>query len=169
MPSASKSPSALDALDGPARSPGGPPKRFERMLQQEASVIASSDDQALLNQVIGYYHEALKQSPEALAYLAKRGLDHPELVDTFRLGFANRTLGYRLPAMQTKAGAALRGARAAGGLHIAQHPARPLRHQRGPGRRTRRRVDDSHARFPFPPFNRRIRARLRRLVANVVF
>ena len=110
-------PSALDQLEGPARSPGGMPKRFGQMLRQEASVIASADDQALLNQVIGYYYEALKQSPEALAYLAKRGLDHPELIDAFRLGFANRTLGYRLPAMQTKAGAALRGALQRVGLY----------------------------------------------------
>jgi len=110
-------PSALDQLEGPPRSPGGVPKRFGQMLRQESSVIASADDQALLNQVIGYYHEALKQSPEALAYLAKRGLDHPELVDTYRLGFANRTLGYRLPAMQTKAGAALRGALQRVGLY----------------------------------------------------
>ena len=114
---AAASASVLDQLEGPARSVVGPPKRFGQMLRQESSVIASADDQALLNQVIGYYHEALKQSPEALAYLAKRGLDHPELIDTFRLGFANRTLGYRLPAMQTKAGAALRGALQRVGLY----------------------------------------------------
>ena len=72
--------------------------------------LASAEDQALLNQVTGFYHAALKQSPEALAYLQKRGLTHPALIDHFRLGFANRTLGYQLPVMQVKAGAALRGA-----------------------------------------------------------
>ncbi|WP_387696325.1 hypothetical protein, partial [Photorhabdus sp. RM157S] len=36
-------------------------------------------------------------SPEALAYLEKRRLNHPELVAQFKLGFANRTLAYRLP------------------------------------------------------------------------
>ena len=30
---------------------------------------------AMLEQVVGYYHETLKQSPEALAYLEKRGLE----------------------------------------------------------------------------------------------
>ncbi len=70
----------------------------------------AEDDQTLLDRVIGYYHDALKQSPEAIAYLHKRGLDHPEVIDHFRLGFANRTLGYRLPSMQTKAGSAIRGA-----------------------------------------------------------
>jgi len=77
-----------------------------RKLASDFSVEA--DDQALLAQVIGFYHEALKQSPEALAYLEKRGLTHPELIDTFRLGFANRSLGYRLPAKNRKAGNALR-------------------------------------------------------------
>ena len=37
------------------------------------------------------------------------GLSHPELVDTFDLGFANRTLGYRLPAKNRRAGADIRG------------------------------------------------------------
>jgi DNA primase len=73
-----------------------------------APVAMDADDQALLNQVVGYYHETLKQSPEALAYLASRGLDHPQLIDTFRLGFANRTLGLRLPNKQRKEGAEIR-------------------------------------------------------------
>ncbi len=73
-----------------------------------APVNADADDAALLQQVIGYYHATLKQSPEALAYLQSRGLQHPELIDHFQLGFANRTLGLRLPAMNRKAGAQVR-------------------------------------------------------------
>ncbi len=73
-----------------------------------APVVFDVDDQALLNQVIDYYHETLKQSPEALAYLKSRGLDHPELVDRFKLGFANRTLGIRLPAKNRVAGELIR-------------------------------------------------------------
>jgi len=34
----------------------------------DAPVSLDADDQALLNQVVGYYHETLKTSPEALAY-----------------------------------------------------------------------------------------------------
>jgi DNA primase len=68
-----------------------------------------ADDQALLNQVIDFYHETLLQSPEALAYLDKRGLNDPELIARFKLGFANRTLAYRLPEKSRKAGAELRG------------------------------------------------------------
>jgi DNA primase len=56
-----------------------------------------ADDQALLRQVVGFYHDTLKQAPEALDYLKARGIDHPEAVQRFRLGYANRTLGYSLP------------------------------------------------------------------------
>jgi DNA primase len=57
------------------------------------SLLTAGDDAALLARVIDYYHATLKASPEALAYLAARGLDHPEVIDGFRLGYANRTLG----------------------------------------------------------------------------
>ena len=73
-----------------------------------APVAFDADDQALMNQVIDYYHETLKQSPEALAYLKARGLDHPELIATFKLGHADRTLGLRLPEKNRKAGADIR-------------------------------------------------------------
>lgn len=75
-----------------------------------AGVGDGDDDAALLARVVDYYHATLKQSPEALEYLRARGLDHPELIDTFRLGYANRTLGYHLPLKATRAGAAQRGA-----------------------------------------------------------
>jgi DNA primase catalytic core len=75
-----------------------------------APALAAGDDAALLGRVIDYYHATLKQSPEALAYLQARGLDHAELIDAFRLGYANRTLGYQLPIKQLKAGAEIRGA-----------------------------------------------------------
>ena len=74
-----------------------------------APVAMDADDQAVLQQVVGYYHETLKGSPEALAYLKARGIDHPEAVERFRLGYANRTLGYSLPVKQVKAGAEIRG------------------------------------------------------------
>ncbi|MGH8275620.1 MAG: CHC2 zinc finger domain-containing protein, partial [Steroidobacteraceae bacterium] len=74
-----------------------------------APVSFDADDRALLAQAIDYYHERLKQSPEALAYLARRGLTHPEMIEHFRLGFADRTLGLRLPEKTRKAGAEIRG------------------------------------------------------------
>jgi DNA primase len=69
----------------------------------------SADDRELLERVVGFYAQTLKESPEALSYLERRGLVHPELLDTFRLGYANRTLGYRLPARNRQAGADIRG------------------------------------------------------------
>ena len=65
-------------------------------------------DAEVLAQVVAYYHETLKQSPEAQAYLASRKLGSAELVAQFRLGFANRTLGYRLPHSSSVEGGALR-------------------------------------------------------------
>jgi DNA primase catalytic core len=70
---------------------------------------ADASNQEALRNVLDYYHQTLKQSPEALEYLTNRGLAHPELIDTFKLGYANRTLGYRLPEKNRKAGKELRG------------------------------------------------------------
>ena len=72
-------------------------------------VARDADDRELLLQVVSYYNETLKQSPEAMKYLESRGLKSPEIIDRFRLGFANRTLGYRLPAKNRAAGAEMRG------------------------------------------------------------
>ena len=57
-----------------------------------APVDFNADDRALLHQVTTYYHDALKKSPEALAYLKARGLSSMALIERYRLGFANRTL-----------------------------------------------------------------------------
>lgn len=65
------------------------------------------DDQAALRQVLDYYHERLRENPPALAYLKKRGIA-AEAIDTFRLGFVDRTLGLRLPHNNRKEGAAIR-------------------------------------------------------------
>ena len=67
----------------------------------------------------GLLNESLKQSPEAMKYLEPRGLKSSEMIERFRLGFANRTLGYRLPA---KNRAGRRGD--AGPVAAAGHPAR---------------------------------------------
>ena len=75
---------------------------------QSFSLVAG--DQALLDQVIEFYHTTLKSSPEALEYLEKRGLGSLELIERFRLGYANRTLAYRLAPKQYKAGAEMRAA-----------------------------------------------------------
>jgi DNA primase catalytic core len=84
-------------------------------LQKQATVPrlpcpldAAAEDAALFNQVTAYYHERLKQSASARAYLASRGLDSDELITRFQLGFADRTLGLRLPDKNRQAGQTLR-------------------------------------------------------------
>ena len=81
-----------------------------------APVSRDADDRALLLQVASYYHETLKGTPEALKYLEARGLKSPEMIEHFRMGFANRTLGYRLPEKNRAAGAELRGRLAKAGI-----------------------------------------------------
>lgn len=71
-------------------------------------VAFDADDRTLLRQVLDYYQERLRQSPAALAYLKKRGLGSEEALATFQLGFADRTLGLRLPDKQRVAGAGIR-------------------------------------------------------------
>ena len=74
-----------------------------------APVAREADDRVLLLEIVDYYHETLKASPEAMKYLHSRGLQSAEMFERFRLGFANRTLGYRLPAKNRAEGAMMRG------------------------------------------------------------
>jgi DNA primase len=76
-----------------------------------------ADKQTALQQVIAYYHDTLKQSPEVQDYLRARGLDDIELIDHFKLGYANRSLGLHLPHKNRKAGAAMRGTLQAVGIY----------------------------------------------------
>ncbi|MGH9352283.1 MAG: CHC2 zinc finger domain-containing protein [Terriglobia bacterium] len=68
-----------------------------------------ADDCEVFLRVVDFYHESLKQSPPALKYLEQRGLKSSEMLERFKLGFANRTLGYRLPQKNRQTGAELRG------------------------------------------------------------
>ena len=72
-------------------------------------LAADADGQTALRNVSHFYHQTLKGGTEALDFLEKRGLKSAELIDTFQLGHANRTLAYRLPEKNRKAGAELRG------------------------------------------------------------
>jgi DNA primase catalytic core len=95
----------------PSRIAGGErrPARVSTVTKLPSPLERTADDRELLERVVGFYHQALKESQDALGYLERRGLVHPELIDTFRLGFADRTLGYRLPAKNRAAGAEIRG------------------------------------------------------------
>ena len=97
---------ALPAPSAPS-TPSAPVKRAT-VRTLDSPVRPDADDQALLDQVIDYYHATLQQSPDALSYLAERGIDSPEAIEAFKLGYADRTLGLRLPEKNRKAGAELR-------------------------------------------------------------
>ena len=86
----------------------GEPVKRSTVRTLPAPVTLDADDRALLVQVVDYYHAGLKNSPEAQAYLQSRGLAHPEVIEHFRLGFADRTLGLRLPDKRRAAGAHIR-------------------------------------------------------------
>jgi DNA primase catalytic core len=92
------------AADGVASKPA-------RVRVLPAPVAFDADDAVLLGQVADYYAATLKQSPEALAYLEARGIAGSaaaEAIEVFKLGYANRTLGLRLPEKTRKAGAEIR-------------------------------------------------------------
>ena len=101
----------LRAGVAPAIAPGrtGPVATLSRARKLPSPVDDTGEDQAVLSSVVDYYHATLVESPEALAYLSRRRIDDAEAITRFRLGFANRTLGYRLPAKRTKEGDAVRG------------------------------------------------------------
>lgn len=85
------------------------PVKKSTVCRLPAPIERDAGDREVLRQVVDYYHETLKQSPPALKYLEARGLKSSEMVERFKLGFANRTLGYRLPQKNRQEGAKLRG------------------------------------------------------------
>jgi DNA primase len=93
----------------PTSSTDGPAPARSSVRKLAAPFDVSVEDRELLGEVVGFYHQTLRESPEALAFLERRRIGHPEAVERFRLGFANRTLGYRLPEKNRQAGAEIRG------------------------------------------------------------
>ncbi|PKK88226.1 MAG: DNA primase [Candidatus Wallbacteria bacterium HGW-Wallbacteria-1] len=71
-------------------------------------VSVTAEDRELMHQVVDYYHETLKKTPQGLSYLEKRGLNNSEMIEHFKIGYANRTIGLRLPEGNRKEGAAIR-------------------------------------------------------------
>jgi len=69
--------------------------------------LDAKEDAELMEQALGYYHERLWQTPAALDYLHKRGITD-EAIKHFAIGYADRTLGLRLPEKNRKDGAAIR-------------------------------------------------------------
>jgi len=59
---------------------------------------AVQSDRDVMRHVVDFYHQSFCNDAKAMEYLQKRSCFHPEAVKVFRLGYANRTLGYRVPA-----------------------------------------------------------------------
>jgi len=86
---------------------GGPVKK-STVPKLPPPVEFDAEDEALFDQVLGYYGERLRENPSAIDYLKKRGLWDEEAVERFRIGYADRTLGLTLPHKNRKDGAEIR-------------------------------------------------------------
>ena len=95
--------------DHPSLTEAAEPVRQSTVRKLPPPIDRDAGEADALLQAVNYYHDTLKQTPEAQAYLQKRGLQSSEMIGHFRLGFANRTLGLRLPSNNRKAGAEIRG------------------------------------------------------------
>lgn len=77
----------------------------------EHEILHSPDDGLTDAQWMGivtdFYHATFCNQPQAMQYLQKRKCFHPEAVKKFKIGYANRTLGYRVPTT-TAAGRTLK-------------------------------------------------------------
>lgn len=92
-----------------AELPAGRAPQRSTVTKLPSPLDRSAEDAELLAQVVGFYHQALTGSPEALGYFQARRIDHGEALEVFKLGHANRTFGYRLANKQRREGAEVRG------------------------------------------------------------
>jgi len=86
---------------------GGATVKVSTVPKLQSPITFDADDQSLFKQVLDYYHERLLQSKPALDYLQSRTITS-EAIETFHIGFADRTLGLRLPQRNRRDGAEVR-------------------------------------------------------------
>ncbi|MFV0317870.1 MAG: CHC2 zinc finger domain-containing protein, partial [Microthrixaceae bacterium] len=84
-----------------------PPERSS-VVRLDGEFSPGLSDRDLLDRVVGFYTATLRESPEALEFLRRRRCGSVEAIERFRLGYANRTLGYRIPAANRAEGRELR-------------------------------------------------------------
>jgi len=99
---------ALELLKRDYAPTAGPVVKIATVPKLPPLIDATADDKKLLGTVVDYYNRTLKDSPEAQRYLVKRGLESGEILDRFKLGYANRSLCLHLPASNRAAGEAQR-------------------------------------------------------------
>ncbi len=73
-----------------------------------AAFSAELSDGELLDAVFGFYGETLRANTDVQGWLAERRCATAEAIDRFGLGFADRTLGYRIPAANRTEGREVR-------------------------------------------------------------
>jgi len=99
---------ALELLRKDYAPSAGPVVKIATVRKLPPLIDATADDKKLLRTVVDYYHRTLKDAPEAQQYLIKRGLQSGEIIDRFKLGYANRSLCLHLPVWNRAAGEAQR-------------------------------------------------------------
>lgn len=100
---------AYELLTGGTPTPAsGAPIKRTTVPKLGSPLSTSMTDEELMLAYVDYCHEELPRKPEARAYLAKRGADVQEAIDTFRIGYANRTIGLRMPHSDRREGEELR-------------------------------------------------------------
>lgn len=81
-----------------------PSKRSGKKTSSDEPRDRTPEELAVLDEVATYYTEILRNTPRAQAYLERRMIFEPQLVDRFRLGFSDRTLMKILPAKTSEEG-----------------------------------------------------------------
>jgi DNA primase catalytic core len=86
----------------------GPVVKIATIPKLPCPVTLGADDRTVMREVVRFYANTLRDTPDAKRYLEKRGLKSAELVERFRLGFSDRMLGPALPDKNRRAGAEIR-------------------------------------------------------------
>lgn len=63
----------------------------------------TSEYQPELQDAVAHFHQQLRQSDFAMSYLKRRGLDNAEAIDTFKLGYGDKSLGSIMPEGNSEA------------------------------------------------------------------
>jgi len=95
---------------------GHTPSRLDRRPPGRSTVpkldgpfSAELGDGGLLDAVLGYYGEVLRANTDVQGWLVGRGCGVTEAVEVFGLGFADRSLGFRIPEANRAEGRQVRG------------------------------------------------------------
>jgi len=98
---------SLGVLAEPRVAGAGP---VVRSTAAKLPALAAPDaaDRVLVGQLVAHYAAALAGHEIAQGCLARRRIDAPEAIETFKVGVADRTLDYRLPSAQVRDGRVLR-------------------------------------------------------------